>query len=152
MADFSHLDATGKGQMVDVSTKQLSERLATVSGQVQVTKDIGITSEILREIATTARVAGVSAAKRTDELIPYCHQVPLSKVTVEVEFSENVFRVAATVKCIGVTGCEMEAFTAATVASLTIYDMVKAKDPAAVLGSFRLERKSGGKLGNWQRS
>lgn len=104
-----------------------------------------LTAEAIKEIITTARIAGISAAKRTDELIPYCHQIPLSYVGLSIILQDDGFHLTSETKTQSNTGVEMEALVALSIAAATIYDMIKAKNPEAVLGPFRLKEKSGGK-------
>ncbi len=153
MGDFSHLGKTGHAAMVDVSGKSPSRREATVRGLVRVSEECGtkLGAESCLEISRTARIAGIQAAKQTSLLIPLCHQVPLAGVDLTIEFDagERIFAIAATTRTDSVTGVEMEAFTAASVAGLTVYDMIKAVDPGAVVGPFQLHEKLGGKTGRW---
>ena len=151
MADFSHLNHSAQGQMVDITTKAPSHRKARVEGCVKVSQDCmeKLTGDMIREISSTARIAGTQAAKATSQLIPYCHPLALTKVTIEIEVVEWSFRLSATAKTVGTTGVEMEALVACQIAAATIYDMIKAVDPSAVLGPFQLVEKSGGKSGEW---
>jgi cyclic pyranopterin phosphate synthase len=152
MGDFSHLNAKAEGQMVDVSAKQGTPREARVRGIVTVGVRCGalIKADMAREIAATARVAGVMAAKKTCELIPFCHQINLSKVDVSVIFDDDRFVIETSAKTQSVTGVEMEAFVAALNAGATVYDMIKAVAPDAVIGPFMLMEKRGGKTGLWK--
>lgn len=154
MADFSHLSEHGEGQMVDVTGKQLTYRRAICVGEVRVSKACHdkLEHDALREIMTTARLAGVGAAKQTSTLIPYCHQVPLAKVGIEIDYREGVFSLKALTKTKSDTGVEMEGMVGLSIAGTTIYDMVKAVDPEAVVGPFRLMEKEGGKTGPWSRT
>lgn len=153
MGDFSHLNKTGQSAMVDVSGKTPTMRSATVRGLVRVSPNCAakVTPDVALEIARAARIAGVMAAKKTSDLIPLCHQVPLSGVDLTIEFDagERVFAIAAETRTESVTGVEMEAFCAASVAGVTVYDMIKAVDPAATVGPFSLTEKLGGKSGRW---
>ncbi len=153
MGDFSHLNKTGESAMVDVSGKVPTKRSATVRGLVRVSPECAakLTSQTTLEIARSARIAGIMAAKKTADLIPLCHQVALSGVDLTIEFSagERVFAIEAMAKTESVTGVEMEAFCAASVAGVTVYDMIKAVDPSAVVGPFSLTEKLGGKNGRW---
>ena len=155
MGDFSHLDKDGRASMVDVGGKRVSERMARVSGVVTVSLACAelLNSQTLAEITTTARIAGIQAAKRTAELIPLCHQVGLDKVDIDIRFLREAarFELSALSRSTGVTGVEMESFCAVQMAALTIYDMLKAVCPEAVLGPFSLEEKHGGKAGQWAR-
>jgi cyclic pyranopterin phosphate synthase len=141
--------------MVDVGDKAVTSRTATATGRLATTAEV---VALVRadgmpkaDVLATARVAGISGAKRTSELIPLCHPVPLSSVTIDFSFTEDAILVSATAKTVGQTGVEMEALTAVAVTGLTLHDMVKAVDPAAVLGEVRLEEKTGGKRGHWTR-
>ena len=141
--------------MVDVSEKSDTKRIAVASGSVMLSLE---TISLLREgrvpkgdVLATARVAGIMAAKKTSELIPLCHPLPVSQVSIELEIEEDRVRIEATVTVTGKTGVEMEALTAVSVAALTVYDMVKAVDKRAVITDIRLESKSGGKSGEFKR-
>jgi cyclic pyranopterin monophosphate synthase len=149
------LDEHGQARMVDVGAKADTEREAVAAGRVRMHPD---TLHLLREgnlpkgdVLGTARVAGIMAAKRTPELIPLCHPLLLTKVAVEFAFSEEpaAVEITATVRCKGQTGVEMEALTAVSVASLTIYDMAKAVEKGMVIEGIRLLEKRGGKSGDW---
>ena len=157
MSSLSHLDAHGRARMVDVSAKQPTERMAIASGEVRM---LAATLDSIREgngakgeVLRIAELAGIMAAKRTSDLIPLCHPLPLSSVAVEIMADDELpgLRVTATARLVGVTGVEMEALTAVSVACLTIYDMVKAVDREAIIGNIRLEEKCGGRSGNWRR-
>jgi cyclic pyranopterin phosphate synthase len=157
MAELTHLDAQGQAHMVDVGTKAETEREAVAAGRVLMQPE---TLRLLRagdlpkgDVLGAARVAGIMAAKRTAELIPLCHQLQLTKVAVEFEFNEadSAVEIAATVRCKGQTGVEMEALTAVSVAALTIYDMAKAVERGMVIADIRLLEKRGGKTGAWSR-
>ena len=147
MADFSHLNEAGEAAMVDVSGKAASVRTAVVAGTVKISDlcSSKLNADALREICSTARIAGVTAAKQTSILIPMCHQIPLSQASIEIVFQKGVFDIIVTTKTESNTGVEMEAICAASIAGATIYDMVKAVDPAAVIGPFMLIEKHGGK-------
>lgn len=150
---LSHLNAAGEAQMVDVSAKAETIREATAQAVLSSTEQvIALISEgglAKGDALAVARVAGIMAAKKTPELIPLCHPLPLSKATVEFELMAHQVRILATVRSRGVTGVEMEALTAASVAGLTLYDMIKAVDKAAVLGEIKVLAKSGGKSGDY---
>jgi cyclic pyranopterin monophosphate synthase len=157
MAELTHLDAQGQAHMVDVGAKAETEREAVAAGRVRMQPE---TLRLLHDgnlpkgdVLGTARIAGIMAAKRTAELIPLCHQLQLTKVSVEFEFDEATSAVAitATVRCKGQTGVEMEALTAVSVAALTIYDMAKAVERGMVISDIRLLEKRGGKTGEWRR-
>lgn len=152
---LSHLDADGRARMVDVSGKAVSVRRAIASGRYRTRADV---IALLRDdalpkadVLTTARLAGISGAKRTSELIPLCHPLPLDAVTVELNLEHDAVVITATATTTGRTGVEMEALTAVAVAGLTLHDMVKAVDPAGVLGEIRLLEKTGGVRGPWSR-
>jgi cyclic pyranopterin phosphate synthase len=156
MTRLSHLDATGSANMVDVSGKDVTERVASAEGRVVMQPE---TLRIIREgdakkgdVLGTARLAGIMAAKRTHELIPLCHPLLLSKIRVECEIDENLpgVRVSAEVKVSGQTGVEMEALTAVSVACLTVYDMVKAVDRSMRIEGIRVLKKSGGRSGSYE--
>ncbi len=154
---LTHLDATGAARMVDVGTKDVTARVALAEGCV--TMAAGTLAAILSgnaakgDVIATARIAGIMAAKRTHELIPLCHPLPISGVSVDIDADPDLpgLRVAARVKVTGRTGVEMEALTAVSVACLTIYDMAKALDRGMVIDAIRLVEKSGGRSGDWRR-
>lgn len=156
MNTLSHLDEQGRARMLDVAHKPPTARTATAEGQLRTTAQVTalVRSDNLpkADVLATARIAGISAAKRTSELIPLCHQLALSSVTVEFDVNDPVIIVRSTAKTVDRTGVEMEALTAVAVAALTLHDMVKAVDPAATIESVRLISKSGGKHGLWARS
>jgi cyclic pyranopterin phosphate synthase len=153
MSDLTHVDAAGKARMVDVSGKDVTRRVATA--QAVVTMQPGTLEKIRQnELAKgdalgVARVAGVLAAKRTDELIPLCHSLPLSDVSVDFEFGENTLTIKTSATTMAQTGVEMEALMAATVAALTVYDMAKAVDKRMTIESVHLVSKTGGKSGDF---
>ena len=153
MNKLTHIDETGNAVMVDVSEKKLTLREALASGKIFVGEEIlaVITSGTAKkgDVLGVAQVAGIMAAKRTSELIPLCHPLPLSQcsVTFEILPDEEAIKVWARVKTTWGTGVEMEAMTAVSVALLTIYDMCKALSKSMTIGEIRLERKSGGKSG-----
>lgn len=155
MTELTHLDADGRARMIDVGHKAETSRVAVARGRFVTTAEVValVRADNLpkADVLATARIAGISAAKKTSELIPLCHQVPLSSVTVDFELGENSIEIEASAKTRGQTGVEMEALTAVTIAGLTLHDMVKAVDPAATLTDVRLEAKSGGKRGHWRR-
>ena len=154
MTRLSHLDDKGQAHMVDVSAKDVTSRSATACGRVlaQVSTIELITSGNASkgDVLATARIAGIMAAKRTSDLIPLCHPLQISKVSVEFGLAESHIDVAATVKVEGKTGVEMEALTACTVACLTIYDMLKAVDRGMRITDVRLVEKMGGKSGTFR--
>jgi cyclic pyranopterin phosphate synthase len=152
---LSHLDEEGRIRMVDVGAKPITARVAEASGFVQMSES---TIAAIRERRTpkgdpleTARLAGIMAAKRTGELIPLCHPLALTHADVQITIEENGALVTATASTSAQTGVEMEALTAVSVAALTLYDMLKAIDRGMVIGEIRLERKSGGRSGEWKR-
>jgi len=153
---LTHLDEQGRAQMVDVSAKSESVREAVASGRVLLSP---VTVQLLRDNAVpkgdvlgTARIAGILAAKRTSDLIPLCHPLPITSVTLDLTIVDTGVEISATVRVTGKTGVEMEALTAVSVAALTVYDMVKVVDRNAIITDIRLEHKSGGKSGEWQRN
>jgi cyclic pyranopterin phosphate synthase len=158
MSKLSHLDETGAASMVDVSDKATTAREATAEAIIVLATETF--AEILAgpmpkgDVFAAARIAGIMAAKKTYELIPLCHQIPLAKAGIEFEPlpERNAVRIVATAKTTAQTGVEMEALTAASVAALTIYDMVKAMDRGIVIESIRLLTKSGGKSGEFRAS
>jgi cyclic pyranopterin monophosphate synthase len=151
MSKLTHLDAMGNAHMVDVSEKHVTSRSATARGRVLMLVETlaMITGGTAKkgDVLATARLAGIMAAKKTSELIPLCHPLMISKVSVEFSILENAIDVEATVKVEGKTGVEMEALTACSVACLTLYDMVKAVDRGIRITDLRLIEKSGGKSG-----
>jgi len=156
VSSLTHLGASGEANMVDVSEKPATTRVAVAEGRVVMQAE---TLALVRrgdarkgDVLGTARIAGIMAAKRTHELIPLCHPLMLAKVTVEIEPDEALpgLRVRALAKVTGQTGVEMEALTAVSVACLTIYDMVKAADRGMRIEGIRLVEKSGGKSGEWR--
>lgn len=140
--------------MVDVSAKAPSHRealaQAVLFSRADVLKLLASGGLPKGDALAVARVAGIMAAKKTPELIPLCHPLPLSKAQIDFELGEDSIRISATVRTLGVTGVEMEALTAASVAALTLYDMIKAVDKRAVIGEIKLLAKSGGKSGNFE--
>jgi len=155
MSGLTHLDEDGAARMVDVSDKAVTAREAIASGRIAMSATAlqAIRDGLVKkgDVLAVARVAGIMAAKRTADLIPLCHPIPLSSVTVDFELSDDGVCVTATARTAGQTGVEMEALTAASAALLTIYDMAKALDKAMVIGDIRLEAKSGGRSGDWKR-
>jgi cyclic pyranopterin phosphate synthase len=152
---LTHVDDAGAARMVDVSAKEVSARKAVASGKVLVSAEV-VTA--LRgggvpkgDALAVARIAGIQGAKRTPELVPLCHPIAISGVTVDLRVDDDAVAITATVKTTDRTGVEMEALTAVTVAGLALVDMVKALDPAAVITDVRVESKDGGKTGHWER-
>ena len=152
---LTHIDVKGEARMVDVSAKPATERVAVAEGQVVMTKAtlalIESGNAKKGDVLGTARIAGIMAAKRTSELIPLCHPLALSKVTLDIETDKKIpgCRVRASVKVSGPTGVEMEALTAVSVACLTIYDMIKAVERGVRIEGIHLVEKSGGKSGHY---
>lgn len=153
MGELSHFDASGRAAMVDVSAKQSTRRTATASAFVELSAAVlaALPANPKGNPLEVARFAGIQAAKRTSDLIPMCHPLPLTHVNVEAEIVEGGVRILATVATTGPTGVEMEALTAACIAALTVYDMTKALDKGIVLRRVQLESKSGGRSGDFQR-
>ena len=152
---LTHLDDSGAAHMVDVGDKAVTSRTAIAEGSVTMKPE---TLALIRDglakkgdVVATARIAGIMAAKKTHELIPLCHPLLLTKVTLDVEIDETLpgLRLRALARVSGQTGVEMEALTAVSVACLTVYDMAKAVDRGMVIGGIRLLEKSGGKSGEW---
>ncbi len=158
MSGLSHLDESGRARMVDVSDKQATARTAHAAGALtwrpESLEQVRAGTAPKGSVIHTAELAGVMAAKRTAELIPLCHPLPLTKVDVHIEMEDALpgFRVAAEVRTNAVTGVEMEALTAVTVACLTLFDMLKAVDRTMVIGAIEVTGKTGGKSGDWQRT
>jgi cyclic pyranopterin phosphate synthase len=152
---LSHVDASGQARMVDVSEKAATRREAVASAEVTMSAAAvrAIRQKSVRkgDPLQTARLAGIMAAKRTSELIPLCHPLALSTVEVDLEAKPRGYRIVARAVTIGPTGVEMEALTAASVAALTLNDMLKAVDRAMVIGPIRLDEKSGGRSGDYRR-
>lgn len=153
--NLTHLDEAGAANMVDVSEKSVTHRIAVARGSVSMRPE---TLDLIRsgnakkgDVIGTARIAGILAAKRTHELIPLCHPLMLSKVSVDIEPDDSLpgLIVTAMTKVSGQTGVEMEALTACSLTCLTIYDMAKAVDRGMVIGDIRLVEKAGGKSGHW---
>ncbi|MGW9021499.1 cyclic pyranopterin monophosphate synthase MoaC [Leucobacter chromiiresistens] len=151
--DLTHLRADGSAHMVDVGDKAVTKRTATAEAVLETRADVVerlVTGDLPKgEALGTARIAGIMAAKRTPDLIPLCHPLPLSKVAIDFESETDRVRIVATVSTRGVTGVEMEALTAVSVAALTLYDMIKAVDHHAVITGTRVLAKAGGKSGDW---
>jgi len=150
---LSHYDDAGQASMVDVSGKQPTRRTATASAFVELSSEVmaALPENPKGNPLEVARFAGIQAAKRTSELIPMCHPLPLTHVDVQTFLEDGGVRITASAATYGVTGVEMEALTAASVAALTIYDMTKALDKAIVIRNVQLEAKSGGKSGDYSR-
>ena len=153
---LTHFDAEGDAHMVDVSEKAVTSRIATAESHIKMAAE---TLDIITEgrskkgdVLGVARLAGIMAAKRTSDLIPLCHPLPITKVSVDLTPDPELpgVRITATVKTTGQTGVEMEAMTAASVAALTVYDMAKAVDKAMEIGGTRVVLKDGGKSGRYE--
>ncbi|HBG99048.1 MAG TPA: cyclic pyranopterin monophosphate synthase MoaC [Rhodobacteraceae bacterium] len=158
MSGLTHFDAAGAAHMVDVTGKAVTDRVAIAEGRVTMAADtlalvVGGTAQ-KGDVLGVARLAGIMAAKRTAELIPLCHPLPLSKVAIDLEPDPALpgIRIRATVRTAGRTGVEMEALTAVSLAALTIYDMLKAADRAMTIDGIRLRLKEGGKSGRYDAS
>jgi cyclic pyranopterin monophosphate synthase len=153
MTTLTHLDESGAAHMVDVSAKAETVREAVAEGHISMSPRaltaVREGSAKKGDVLATARIAGIMAAKKTSELIPLCHPLVLSKISVDFAFEVDGIRTTATVRLTGQTGVEMEAMTAVTVALLTLYDMAKALDKAMVISGVRLLSKTGGKSGDW---
>ena len=153
MSGLTHLDADGAAHMVDVGDKAVTNRRAVATGHIAVAADalaaIRDGAAKKGDVLAVARVAGIMAAKKTAELIPLCHPLPLTRVTLDLVLDDTGITATALAATDGKTGVEMEALTAATVTLLTIYDMAKAIDKTMVLSDIRVRAKSGGKSGNW---
>ena len=154
---LTHLDETGAAQMVDVGHKEMTQRRALAQAIVTMqpsTLDLLISQQLPKgDALQVARVAGIMAAKRTSDLIPLCHPIPLSRAEVDFEqLDECHIKITADVRNTAQTGVEMEALTACSIAALTLYDMAKAVDPAMEIGHIHLVEKKGGKRGHWERS
>ena len=158
MSRLSHLDESGRARMVDVSDKTPTRRVATATGELRCREEtlsqVRSGTAPKGSVIQTAELAGVMAAKRTADLIPLCHPLPLTKVDVRIAIDDSLpgFRVEAEVRTQGVTGVEMEALTAVAVACLTLFDMLKAIDRSMTIGGIEVASKSGGESGDWQRA
>jgi cyclic pyranopterin monophosphate synthase len=156
MSKLTHLDETGAARMVDVSEKPATAREAVAEAVIVFSREAfeaALSGEAKKgDVLAAARIAGIMAAKKTSELIPLCHPIPLSKASIDFETDKarHAIHIIATAKTTAQTGVEMEALTAASIAALTIYDMVKAVDRGAVIESVRLLSKSGGKSGDYK--
>jgi cyclic pyranopterin phosphate synthase len=153
--EFPHLTAAGDARMVDVSAKEVTARQATAAGTVRLSREC---VAALRDgtvpkgdALAVARIAGIQGAKKTADLIPLCHPLPLTGVDVGIDVIDDGVQITATVRTSGRTGVEMEALTAVTTAALAVIDMIKAIDRAAVITDVRVLAKSGGRRGDWRR-
>jgi cyclic pyranopterin monophosphate synthase len=155
MSKLTHLDESGAAHMVDVSAKAATVREARASGQISMTPQaiaaIREGSAKKGDVLAVARIAGIMAAKRTSELIPLCHPVALSSVSVDFDVMTTAIAVTVTARSSGQTGVEMEALTATSTALLTLYDMIKALDKTIIISDIKLLAKTGGKSGDWVR-
>jgi cyclic pyranopterin monophosphate synthase len=153
--ELTHLDEAGRARMVDVAAKDVTDRRAVARATVRMSPRtaaaVAAGDAPKGDVLGTARLAGIQAAKRTSELIPLCHQLALTGVEVDFTVGESDIEIVATVRSTDRTGVEMEALTAVSVAALTLYDMIKAVDPAARIDDIRVLRKDGGKTGSWAR-
>ena len=154
MTKLTHLDSTGRARMVDVGDKPVTERIAIAKGEIHMQR---ATLDLIRDgaikkgdVLTVAQIAGITASKRTSDLIPLCHPLPLTKVDVDLTLDESLpgVIITATVKTSGQTGVEMEALTAVSVAALTVYDMAKAAEKTMKIQNIRLVKKHGGQSGD----
>lgn len=158
MAEFSHFNDQGRARMVDVSEKKETARTAVAAGEVLVNRE---TFDLIRsggmakgDVLGTAQIGGIMGAKHTPDLIPMCHPIMISGIDIDFNLNEDrlAVEIVATAKCAGVTGVEMEAMTAVSVAALTVYDMCKAVQKDMVISNVRLLKKTGGKSGTFERS
>ena len=158
MSDLSHVDAEGRARMVDVSEKDVTVRMARATGAIRMrpeTLDAIRANAIAKgDVLGVARLAGIMAAKRTSELVPLCHPIPLSDIRVDITIDESLpgLRVEAAAKTAAQTGVEMEAIIAVSVTLVTVYDMAKAVDKNMVIGEILLAEKLGGRSGHWTRT
>ncbi|MCB2015550.1 MAG: cyclic pyranopterin monophosphate synthase MoaC [Sphingobium sp.] len=154
MSDLTHIDAKGAAHMVDVSGKVETTRQAIAAGRIDMSpeaaKAIVEGNAKKGDVLGVARIAGIMAAKKTSDLIPLCHPLQISKVTLDLEADRKGVTATATVRISGQTGVEMEALTAVSVALLTVYDMAKALDKGMIIRDIRLIEKTGGKSGDWR--
>ena len=154
MADLTHLDKDGGAHMVDVSAKADTAREAVAEGRISMSAEAlaAIRAGNMKkgDVLGTARIAGILAAKKTSDLIPLCHPLMLSKISVEFSYETSAIRVEARVRLSGPTGVEMEALTAVSVTLLTLYDMAKALDKSMIISDIRLLSKTGGKSGDYR--
>lgn len=156
MSGLTHIDDTGAARMVDVGGKAVTGRIAVAAGRIAMSTDaaraIADGAAKKGDVLAVARVAGIMAAKRTSDLIPLCHPLPLTKVEIDLTVDDAGVTATATAATDGRTGVEMEALTAVSTVLLTIYDMAKAIDKAMTITDIRLLEKRGGKSGDWTRS
>ena len=158
MADLTHFDANGNAHMVDISDKQNSFRTAKAACSIQMSletlKIIADGNSKKGDVLNVARIAGIQGAKRTSELIPLCHPISLTKISLDLTLNDKIpgVEIISTVKTTGPTGVEMEALTAASISALTVYDMVKSLDKSIIIKDLRLIFKDGGKSGLYENS
>ena len=156
MRKLSHINDKGEANMVDINNKKESKREATATGSIILSKNAlneikkGKTSK--GNVLNTARIAGIMAAKKTSDLIPLCHPIPIEAIKIDFDIEDNNINVLAIVSTTNKTGVEMEALMAVNIACLTIYDMIKSIDKLAKINSVKLISKSGGKSGDWKRN
>lgn len=155
MEEFTHIDKSGNINMVDITDKEPTERIAIAKGAVILSKDAYEKVKKLEiakgDVLTAAKIAGIQAAKRTSTLIPLCHQIPISSIEIAFSFDDDEYKIEikSTVKCTAKTGAEMEALTAVSLSALTIYDMCKSIDRGIIITDIELLEKSGGKSGHF---
>ena len=158
MSDLSHVDGEGRARMVDVSGKDVTVRMARATGAIRMQREtleaIQANTIAKGDVLGVARLAGIMAAKRTSELVPLCHPIPLSDIRVDITVDDALpgLRVEATAKTAAQTGVEMEAIIAVSVTLVTVYDMAKAVDKSMVIGEILLAEKLGGRSGHWRRT
>jgi len=158
MSDLSHVDGEGRARMVDVSGKDVTVRLARATGAIRMQREtleaIQANTIAKGDVLGVARLAGIMAAKRTSELVPLCHPIPLSDIRIDITLDDALpgLRVEATAKTAAQTGVEMEAIIAVSVTLVTVYDMAKAVDRSMVIGEILLAEKLGGRSGHWSRT
>lgn len=154
MSGLTHLDDTGAAHMVDIGGKAVTAREAVARGRITMSAEAAAAirdgSVKKGDVLATARIAGIMAAKKTSELIPLCHPLPLTRVAIDLDLDDTGVTATATAATEGKTGVEMEALTAVSVTLLTLYDMAKALDKGMVLSNIRLITKTGGKSGDWR--
>ncbi len=155
MKKLSHINNKGEANMVDIQDKKPSKRVAIAEGSITLSKkalnQINDDKVSKGNVINTARIAGIMGAKKTSDLIPLCHPIPIEAIKIDFSINEKDINVLATVSTTNKTGIEMEALVAVNIACLTIYDMVKSVDKKAKINSIKLIRKSGGKSGDWKR-
>jgi len=158
MSDLSHVDGEGRARMVDVSGKDVTVRMARATGAIRMQREtldaIQANTIAKGDVLGVARLAGIMAAKRTSELVPLCHPIPLSDIRIDITLDDALpgLRVEATAKTAAQTGVEMEAIIAVSVTLVTVYDMAKAVDRSMVIGEILLAEKLGGRSGHWSRT